>query len=265
MKKIVFFVFILLLGSPVYSDPLSSIFTYQEETDKVIFIDKKTKEKRSELTYTFNKTLSAGETAFDFHRMGKGKCDKYQDITWETTARLKEKDGFLYLLTSSCVAKDPQGKIIVRYEKQFDYDKRIITWRQLDADGKIKKEARYPIKGKTTDDVTLIYFLKTYIANRNTPGYQTYYFLSNEPNLYKVNIKVMGHETLDLPIGTQKAIKLKLTGDMGIVDDILDKYVPHTYVWYEDAPPYEWLQYEGLETSMQSANVIAYVTERSRN
>lgn len=264
MKKYIFLTFIFLSCFPVYADTVADIFPYQEETDSVTFIDKKTKEKRSELTYTFKRTLSSDEAAFDFHRTGQGKCDKYQDITWETKAQLKEKDGFLYLLNSSCVAKDPQGKIILRYEKKFDYDKRIITWRQLDADGKIKKEARYPIKGKTTDDVTLMYFLKTYAANRNTPGYQTYYFLSNEPKLYKVNIKVLGSETLDLPIGAKRAIKLKLTGDMGIVDDILDKYVPHTYVWYEDAPPYEWLQYEGLETSMQSANVIAYVTERSR-
>jgi hypothetical protein len=254
-----------MFAPQVYSADIPSVFPHNQETDNVIFIDKKTKEKRSELTYKFKRTLSPGEVAFDFYRTGKGKCDKYQDITWETTAQLKEEGGFLYLLNSSCIAKDPQGNIILRYEKQFDYDKRLITWRHLDAEGKIKKEARYPIKGKTTDDVTLGYFLRTYVANRNTPGYQTYYFLSNEPKLYKVNIKVMGNETLDLPVGTKKAIKLKLTGDMGIVDDILDKYVPHTFVWYEDAPPYEWLQYEGLETSMQSANVVAHVTERFRN
>lgn len=260
-----FYFFIIFFSSAVYADTIAGIFPYQEEKDSVIFIDKKTKEKRSELTYTFKRTLSPSETAFDFHRTGKGKCDKYQDITWETTAQLKEKDGFLYLLNSSCTAKDSQGKTILRYNKEFDYDKKIIYWRQLDAEGNIKKESRFPIKGKTTDDVTLMYFLKTYAANRNTPGYQTYYFLSNEPRLYKVNIKIIGTESIDLPVGTKTAVKLKLTGDMGIIDDILDKYVPHTYVWYEDYPPYEWLKYEGLETSMQSANVIAYVTQRSRN
>lgn len=260
-----FCAYFVFLGSAVYADAISDIFPYQEETDNVTFIDKKTKEKRSELTYAFKRTESRGDLDFEFYRIGQGKCDKYQDITWETTAQLKEKDGFLYLLNSSCLAKDPQGKTILRYNKEFDYDKKIITWRQLDAAGNVKKEARFPIKGKTTDDVTLIYFLKRYAANRNSPGYQTYYFLSNEPKLYKVNIRVMGTETLDLPIGTKKAIKLKLTGDMGIIDDILDKYVPHTYVWYEDAPPYQWLQYEGLETSMQSANVIAFVTKRTQN
>ncbi len=257
-------VLMLLLSSFLYAEPIPRYFSYQEETDKVVFIDKKTKEKRSELTYTFKRIQSPEKLNYEFYRIGQGKCDKYQDIIWETTAQLNEKDGFLYLLNSSCTAKDAQGKTIVRYNKEFDYAKKIIYWRQLDSEGNIKKEARYPIKGKTTDDVTLMYFLKAYAANRNTPGYQTYYFLSNEPKLYKVNIKVIGTEMLDLPIGTKKAIKLKLTGDMGIVDDILDKYVPHTYVWYEDAPSFEWLQYEGLETSMQSANVVAYVTERSR-
>ena len=254
---------ILTLLSPLtHAEPISHYFPYQNETDKVVFIDKKTQEKRSELTYRFERTESQ---VFELYRSGRGKCDKYQNITWDTTAQLQEKEGFLYLLNSSCTAKDSQGTTIMRYDKEFDYDKKRITWRQRDAAGNIRKEARFPIKGRTTDDVTLMYFLKTYVANRAAPGYQTYYFLSNEPKLYKVNIKVIGTETINLPVGIKKAIKLKLTGDMGIIDDILDKYVPHTYVWYEDVPPYDWLQYEGLETSMQSANVIAYVTERSRN
>ncbi|MBF0385468.1 MAG: hypothetical protein HQL27_06310 [Candidatus Omnitrophica bacterium] len=264
MKKIIFLTFIAFFCTVTFADTINDIFPFQEETDSVIFIDKKTKEKRSEFTYLFKKKLSPGETIFDFLRLGRGNFDKYKDILWETTAKLKEKDGFLNILNSSCAAKEPQGKTIVRYNKEFDYDKKIITWRQLDTDGKIIKEARFPIKGKTADDVTLMYFLKAYVANRNKPGYQNYYLLSNEPKLYKVNIKVIGTETLNLPIGKKKAIKLKLTGDMGIIDDILDKYVPHTYTWYEDAPPYEWLQYEGLETSMKSANIIAYVTERSQ-
>ncbi|UCC95859.1 MAG: hypothetical protein JSW40_03700, partial [Candidatus Omnitrophota bacterium] len=208
MKKLIAFVFIPLLASLVYSEPISKFFPFKKESDEVIFIDKKTKEKRSELTYTFTRIQSSDEPNFEFYRIGKGKCDKYQNITWETTARLKEKDGFLYLLNSSCSAKDSQGKIILRYEKEFDYNKQIIYWRQLDAEGTIKKQARYPIKGKTTDDVTLMYFLKTYVANRNTPGYKTYYFLSNEPKLYKVNMKVIGYETLNLPIGPRTAIKL---------------------------------------------------------
>lgn len=264
MKKAALLVLILFSAVRASADTPSGFFPYQEETDEIVFIDKKTGEQRSVLTYTLKKTLSQGETVLDFYRTGKGKCDKYRDITWETTARLKEKNGFLYVLNSSCTAKDPQAKIILRYEKRFDYAQKLIYWRQLDADGNITKEVRFPIKGKTADDTTLIYFLRAYVANRNDPDYRSYYFLSNEPKLYKVNIKVMGHETPDLSIGTGKAVKLKLTGDMGIIDDILDKYVPHTYVWYEDAPPYAWLQYEGLETSMQSANVTAYVTKRSR-
>ena len=259
MKKIIilsFLFFRIFLSAGLASD----LFPHLLEKDEVVFIDKKTKEKRSELTYTLKKS----DSQYYFSRLGKGDCDKYKDITWETTAQIKEKEGFLYVLNTSCLAKDSKGNIIVQFEKEFDYDKKIIEWRQLDSQGKIRKSARFPIKGKTTDDITLIYFLRTYIANRDSPGYQSYYFLSNEPKLYKVNIRNMGHETIELPSGNKDALKFKLTGDMGIIDDILDRFVPHTYVWYKDTPPYEWLKYEGLETSMQSANVIAFIKKRYR-
>lgn len=264
MKTVVLIALVFLSLPAAWAENTFDLFPYAQETDRVIFVDKKTGEQRSELDYSLKVSGPPGERTFEFSRLGRGKCDRYVNIIWETSARLKEKNGFLQLRDSSCVAKDPQGGIILRYEKICDYERKTITWRQLDAQGAVRKEARFPIKGPTTDDVTLMYFLKTYAANRHRPGFQSYYFLSNEPRLYKVNIKVMGTETLRLPIGERKAVKLKLTGDMGIVDDILDRYVPHTYVWFEDVPPYEWLQYEGLETSMQSANVKAFVTQRSR-
>jgi hypothetical protein len=133
----------------------------------------------------------------------------------------------------------------------------------MDKNGTTTKTAKFPIKGKTTDDVTLIYFLRAYVANRDDPDYKSYYLLTNEPKLYKCNIRVMGEEICQLPIGEKAAVKLKLTGDMGIIDDILDRFVPHTYVWYEPDPPYTWLQYQGLETSVSSTNVIISLSEYS--
>ena len=107
----------------------------------------------------------------------------------------------------------------------------------------------------------MAFFLKAYVKHRDEPGYKNFYLLTNEPKLYKVNFKLVATETLDLPIGKKRALKIKTTGDMGIVDDILDKYVPHTYFWYEDSPDLQWLQYQGLETSIDSAYVIASLAE----
>ena len=264
MKILVYvYIFMALSTFTAFADDFSPAFMPNFEQGSIQYLDKKTSRKRADLKFSLKK-ISEGETpTYELLRNGSGDCDKYKKITWTNQAEMKEMDGFLYTQYSICGAKDKNGQPIITYKKVFDYEKKKIYWSALDSNGQVIKKATFPIKGKTTDDVTLIYFLKTYVANRNNDDYKVYYMLTNEPRLYKCKIRVMGEEMLELPLGNKKAIKLKLTGDMGIIDDILDKYVPHTYVWYEPEPPYHWLQYEGLETSISSANVIISLTEYS--
>ena len=263
--KIPVYLFILstLCVKSVLAADFSPTYLPSSEKGAVIYFDKKTLEKRADLEFSLNQISKDKHPHYELIRNGSGDCDKYEEITWTNKAEMKEVDGYLYTLYSTCSAKDKNGATIVTYKKVFDYDNNEILWSATDKDGKTIKTATFPIKGKTTDDVTLIYFLRTYAANRDDPNYKSYYLLTNEPKLYKCNIRMMGYETCKLPIGEKNAVKLKLTGDMGIVDDILDRFVPHTYVWYEPDPPYNWLQYQGLETSISSTNVIISLAEYS--
>ena len=264
MKKVVYlFLAGLLLCVQASGEDFSPAYMPAAEQGTVRYLDKKTLRKRADLKFSLTQIPGSKPFRYELLRNGSGDCDKYKEITWTNTAEMEESGSFIRTLNSLCSAKDKNGETIITYKKVFDYQKNRIFWSAMDGNGKIIKKATFPIKGKTADDVTLIYFLRTFVANREHPDYKTYYLLTNEPRLYKCNIRVMGYETLHLPIGDKKAVKLKLTGDMGIIDDILDKYLPHTYVWYEPNPPYNWLQYEGLETSISSANVIISLNEFS--
>jgi hypothetical protein len=264
MKIFVYlFIFTAFSSFNAFADDFSAAFMPDFEQGSVEYFDKKTLRKRADLKFSLKKISNGGTPTYELLRNGSGDCDKYKQITWSNKAQMEEIDGFLYTQHSTCSAKDKNGQSIITYKKVFDYEKKKIYWSSLDSKGKVIKKATFPIKGKTTDDVTLIYFLKTYVANRDNDDYKVYYMLTNEPRLYKCKIRIVGEEIFELPIGNKKAVKLKLTGDMGIIDDILDKYVPHTYVWYEPEPPYNWLQYEGLETSISSANVIISLKEYS--
>ena len=260
MKKTLLFALILASGPHLLFAELSPALMRDYEKIKVIYYDARSKEKRAELTYEISKE-NKNAPVYVLKRSGKGSCDKFVDMSWDTLAEITEKDDRLCVLNSKCSAHDKDGTMLLGYEKIFDYAKGKIYWTQFDKNGKTAKKVTFPIKGITTDDVTMAFFLKSYVKHINEPGYNNFYLLTNEPKLYKVNFKLMGIETLDLPIGKKRALKIKTTADMGIVDDILDKYVPHTYFWYEDSPSLQWLQYQGLETSMNSAYIKALITE----
>jgi len=138
-----------------------------------------------------------------------------------------------------------------------------MTYLEIDEKGNILDEEIFEIKGPVCDDITMFCFLKSYAANRDKEKFKNFYLLTNEPKLYKVDIKNRGTEDLKLPIGTVKAIKLQLMADLGPVTEIAAKIVPPTYFWYKNQYPYDWLQYEGKESGLKSANVVAYLTHRS--
>jgi hypothetical protein len=104
-------------------------------------------------------------------------------------------------------------------------------------------------------------FLKTFVAHLNQYGYQTFYLLSSEPEIYKTTVKVIGPEVLDLPIGKINTIKLRLIPDLGQFEG-LGPMIPPTFVWYAQQEPHDWLKYEGLETGILSAHIITYISKK---
>jgi len=76
-----------------------------------------------------------------------------------------------------------------------------------------------------------------------------------------VTIKPIGMEILDLPAGKVKSIKLRLIPNLGILTGIIGSLIPPTFMWYIDQAPYEWLQYQGLETGIGSTHIKAYLSK----
>jgi len=225
-------------------------YIYADETTEITYVDKKSGEFRSKLNVSLKK-IPGGYKISSF---GKGDYDKYQDVTWETTAEMEDRKGLLYPLYSITIIKD----VNIKQEKRFDYEKRKIFYSVSGGEGNIIKEAAFPIKGLTAESATMTYVLKTFIAHRSDRAYRDIYLLSDRAKLYRVTIKPMGKEILDLPSGKVEAIKLRLIPNLGLLTGIIGSLIPPTYVWYIDQHPYKWLQYQGLETGIGSTHIRAY-------
>jgi hypothetical protein len=252
------FLFMVDLG---YSEEISKAFMHNSESGEVIYTLQKGSTMRSKESFSTERAPQQDRLIYKYTSRGEGSYDKYKDIVWDVTAEMEEKGDFLYPLESIRVIKDKQGHIIVTYDKRYDYNKQKIYYTMSDDQGKIIKTKEFSIKGKAVDDDTLTSFLKTFVAHLNQYGYQTFYLLSSEPEIYKTTVKVIGPEVLDLPIGKINTIKLRLIPDLGQFGG-LGPMIPPTFVWYAQQEPHDWLKYEGLETGILSAHIITYISKK---
>ncbi len=242
-----------------YSEEISETFMEEYRNREGVYVYKETLQPRSTFSSSIKIFSRDGKVFYKFAEQGKGDYDRYKDVTWEIVAEIEEKAGFLQTVYSMRIIRDRVGDVIVKYEKNFDYDKRKIYYTAVDGRGNIVKKATFPIKGKTTDNETLVYFLKTFVAHRNDKKYKSFYLISSEPRLYRVNIQTIGSEVLELPLGKMKAIKLRLIPDLGLLTNFSGALIPPTFIWYREESPHIWLQYEGLETGLGSSHIVAYI------
>lgn len=223
----------------------------------------KTKAPRSTFRLDFKTTDQQGQMVYDIHAEGQGAFHKYRKARWVITSQLKGNRDLLRPLTTRCVIEDLEGQKTVTNETQYDYRQNKIFVTITDPKIKAPIKMTFPLKGPTADYASLSYFLKPLIAKLPQEKNQTFYLLTIEPAMYKVNIKFVAKEELSLLSGKKSAIKIRLIADFGVLDEVLDSLVPPTFIWFEDKTPFNWLQYQGLESGVHSANILAYPTGTS--
>ena len=262
MKKSFLIICLLFTASQINAEEISKAFMAKQESGEVIYVNKVDFLQRSKSIFSSERILEDSRVIYKYAAHGKGDYDEYKDITFDIEAGMEEKNGLLYPLYSINSVKNKDGKLIVKYEKNFDYTKQKIYYTISNSEGKIVKNFTFPIKGLTVDGPTMIHFLKPFVAHRSESAYRTFYLISEKGQLYRINIKDMGIETLELPAGKVKAVKLRLIPELGLLTGIAKSLIPPTFVWYSEQEPYNWLQYEGLETGVGSAHIIAFTTTR---
>lgn len=253
-------ILILIVAARAYPGELRDTFTDENRTIEGIFVDKNTLRQRSIFSSSTEKFPRDGKLFYRIAEQGKGNYDKYENVSWRSDAEAEERQGLLHVIHTRRIIRDKGGNVLIKYEKRFDYHNKKIYYKASDGKGKLILEKAFPLKGKTTDNIAMMHFLKKFIAHLNEKGYRSFFLISSEPKLYRVNIKVMESEELELPIGKIKAVKLRLIPDMGPLSALAGIFIPPTFVWYAEEPPYHWLQYEGLETGLGSNWIVASIS-----
>jgi hypothetical protein len=232
------------------------------EIGQALYLNSATNEIHSRLEYEIRRVEDPKRTLYSFKRKAKGNFERFKNVNVLTEGLMEEKEGLLYLDKSRTIILDEANTPLLTIEKQFDYVNKKIYWTSFQGEKKKLRALVFPIKGHTADDIVLAYFLKPYVAYRTDKKFKSFYMLTNEPKLYKFNIKVIGEEDVSIENVTSKALKIKLIVDLGLAEDIVDKLVRPTYIWFQDSPPYHPMHYQGFETTPQYTYVVLKILGR---
>jgi hypothetical protein len=200
--------------------------------------------------------------AWILNSRGEGRFHIYDNVNWQSTTELLVQDGHLLPVLAQWDIYQ-KNNLVERWTHSYDFLKGKIKFSLTMPLEGVHKNFVFPIKGLTTDYTSLALFLEAVVPAVNSDQQYSFYLLTSEPRLYRVNMKYIKEEELRLPSGARQAIKFRLVADMGFLDDMLDRFVSPTFIWYDAAPPHHWLKYQGMETGEGSTVIEAEVVEDS--
>ncbi len=234
-------------------EPYAHWLTGQE----AVYFDYHDRKERSRVSQTLHLESSGTSPTYLLTQQGRGDFDRYKQVTWEMQTVFQFRNNLPIPLSTTQTIWNDQHQTLSTLKLGYDYTKKQITVERETASPQKPLVTQFPLKGTTIDFSLLNLFLEDYSKDVTAQEPKSFYLLTCEPKLYKVNVKYVAEESLPSPWGETSAVKLRLIADMGILDEVFDRYIPPTFMWFEkNATTHRWLQYEGMETGAKSARVV---------
>jgi len=214
--------------------------------------------KRWEGKWTMKKYEEEGETKVRIVMDARGLTSPFsKDMEWESVSVWKEADGKFLPVEAETVYKDTGGNVKMTENVTVDESGGDVIFTRKNLDG-----------GESTTETfeaphDLLIVDGMIVALRALPFESgdtlKTDFLSTEPEMYDVEFKQKGTETIKTPEGEIECYKVELVPKLGVLN-VFKVFFPKTYFWFTKAPPHRWVRYEGLEKGRDTPHVIMEVT-----
>ena len=210
-------------------------------------------DKRWKATTQIMQVTDGRENIYLITEKGEGIFSGFKDkMSWIATLEFKSSKDTIIPIESQKHIFDENGKMVTSSVQKFDFkNKNVSCTRKNLLTGK-KKEKNFKFKHDIVNRLMLGLYIQKVLENKKTED--TVQLLSSKPRLYKVKIKVIGQETININRKEKKAYKLCLDPDIGLLN-IFKVFLPKAYTWHSATPEYEWLKYVGLESTVNSKKV----------
>jgi len=142
------------------------------------------------------------------------------------------------------------GEVIFEEAERFDVGQVECEVKDL-----LKKEDKKEIfkyKGDIVNSFLMGFYIERFLGAGEKE--MTTYLVNDEPALYRVTLKVVGKEEITVKGEKRDAYKICIDPQIGFLSPV-KALLPKNYDWHSTQPPYEWLMFRGLESSIHSPKV----------
>jgi hypothetical protein len=153
---------------------------------------------------------------------------------------------------------DANGKM-VRYEKQeFDLAGNTGVCTHEDPSRNISRTRKFKFDKDVVTRLSLGLYAQKFLESGKTS--EKLQMVSEEPNLYNIELKRMGKETVEINGSKITAYRLCVDPRLGALN-FVKAFLPKSYAWHSAVPKYQWLGYTGLEGGINSEKVKVLIEE----
>jgi hypothetical protein len=241
MKRILAIVFMVAAATALYADEGKAEISRYQCTDLK-------GGKLWESTVTITPVLGEKDN-YNLTEEGKGRYYGFDGITSrKSEMRYIENKEVLIPVSMKETVFSESGKTLLESTQKFYPDKKEVECEIKDpVKGREKKETlKYEgdiINGEIMDD-----YIERFLAAGEK---KKVVYLLSDAELYRVTLRVVKKEEVTVNGKTREAYKIAIDPEIGILNPV-KVFITKNYEWYSCEPPYEWLKFKGLESSMNS-------------
>ena len=181
---------------------------------------------------------------------GKGRYYGFDGITSRKSEMryIENKEALIPVSAKETVFSESGKPVLESTERFYPDEKKVeCTVKDLAKGEEKSKTLKYEgdiINGKIMDD-----YIERFLAAGEKK--RAVYIVSDNAELYRVTLRVVNKEEVSVNGKKREAYKILIDPEIGFFSPV-KAFITKNYEWYSCEPPYEWLKFKGLESSVDS-------------
>jgi len=195
------------------------------------------------------------EKAEGFHSSFKGR------VSWVARMEFERTEDSIRPMRLEKRVFDEKGSLIRVEKQEFDLANNTGTCTHEEPERNISRTKNFKFNKDVVTRLSLGLYAQKFLASGKTS--QSLQMVSEEPNVYDIELRLLDKEIIDLNGRKVPAYRLCIDPYLGLLG-FAKIFLPKAYAWHSAAPKYEWLRYAGLEGGINSAKVEVTVVDHDR-
>ncbi len=147
---------------------------------------------------------------------------------------------------------DAKGNMIRREKQDFDLVNNVATCTHEEPLKNVSRTKKFKFNRDVVTRLSLGLYAQKFLKDGKMS--EKLQMVSEEPNVYNVELKRIGKETIEINGRKLEAYRLCVDPELGALN-FVKKFLPKSYAWHSARPDYEWLRYAGFEGGVGSEKV----------